>query len=134
MNSLVFSNMLHRPARTLVSVLGIGVGILLIVFTIGLTNGTMRERAERDSNVGAEILFRASGSVGLSTDSPRLPVEMEADLEKVEGVAAAVPVVQTSVAATDAATGSRLIEGIPFDKYAAISGLQMIEGRKFVEG
>jgi putative ABC transport system permease protein len=134
MNSLVFSNMLHRPARTLVSVLGIGVGILLIVFTIGLTNGTMRERAQRDSNVGAEILFRASGDIGLSTDAPRLPVAMERDLEKVDGVAAAVPVIQTSVAATDATVGSRLIDAIPFDQYAAISGMQIIEGRKFVDG
>jgi len=134
MNSLVFSNMLHRPARTLVSVLGIGVGILLIVFTIGLTDGTMRERAQRDSNVGAEILFRASGDMGLSGDALRLPVAMEADIEKVEGVAAAVPLAQNSVSASDATVGSRLIDGIPYDKYAAISGLQIVEGRKFVDG
>jgi len=134
MNSLVFSNMLHRPARTFVSVVGIGVGILLIVFTIGLTNGTMRDRAERDSNVGAEILFRASGDMGLSADALRLPVAMETDLEKVEGVAAAVPLAQNSVAAKDATVGSRLIDGIPYDKYAAIAGLQIVQGRKFVEG
>ncbi len=134
MNSLVFSNMLHRPARTFVSVLGIGVGILLIIFTIGLTNGTMRERAQRDSNVGAEILFRASGDVGLSADALRMPENMEADIEKVDGVAAAVPQAQNTVAATDATTGSRLIDGIPFDKYAAISGLHVVEGRKFVDG
>src|SRR5436190_6813497 len=134
MNSLVFSNMLHRPARTFVSVVGIGVGILQIVFTIGLTNGTMRDRAERDSNVGAEILFRASGDMGLSADALRLPVAMETDLEKVEGVAAAVPLAQNSVAAKDATVGSRLIDGIPYDKYAAIAGLQIVQGRKFVEG
>ena len=134
MNSLVFSNMLHRPARTFVSVVGIGVGILLIVFTIGLTNGTMRDRAERDSNVGAEILFRASGDMGLSADALRLPVAMQTDLEKVEGVAAAVPLAQNSVAAKDATVGSRLVDGIPYDKYAAIAGLQIVQGRKFVEG
>ncbi|MFN0278911.1 MAG: ABC transporter permease [Pyrinomonadaceae bacterium] len=135
MNSLVFSNMLHRPARTFVSIFGIGIGILLIVFTIGLTNGTMRERAQRESNVGAEILFRASGSLGLSgTDALRMPVSMSAEIETVEGVAEAVPIAQNSVAATDAATGSRLIDGVPFDKYAAIAGLQIVQGRKFVDG
>jgi putative ABC transport system permease protein len=127
--------MLHRPARTIVSIVGIGVGILLIVFTIGLTNGTMRERAARESNVGAEIMFRASGSVGLSgSDALRLPVSMEAEIEKVEGVAKAVPVAQNSVAATDAATGSRLIDGVPYDEYAAMAGLQIMQGRKFVDG
>ena len=135
MNSLVFSNMLHRPARTVVSVIGIGVGILLIVFTIGLTNGTMRERATRESNVGAEIMFRASGSMGLSgSDALRLPVEMIAEIEKVDGVAKAVPIAQNSVAATDAATGSRLVDGVPYDEYAAVAGLQIVQGRKFVDG
>ncbi|HEY0047893.1 MAG TPA: hypothetical protein VGB68_01305, partial [Pyrinomonadaceae bacterium] len=62
MDNLVFSNMMHRPARTLVSVMGIAIGVLLIVFTIGLANGTMRERATREANVGAEIMFRASGT------------------------------------------------------------------------
>lgn len=120
--------------RTLVSVLGIGIGILLIVFTIGLTNGTMRERASRDANVGAEIMFRASGDIGMSADALRLPVSMKSELEQVDGVAAAVPIAQNTVAASDAAVGSRLIDGVPFDQYAAISGLQIVEGRQFVEG
>jgi putative ABC transport system permease protein len=77
MNSLVFSNMLHRPARTLVSVVGIGMGILLIVFTVGLANGTLRDRAKRESNVGAEIMVRASGSLGLSgSEALRLPATL----------------------------------------------------------
>ncbi|MCA1632996.1 MAG: flippase-like domain-containing protein [Acidobacteria bacterium] len=43
MDNLVLSNILHRPARTLVSVLGVGVGVLLIVFTVGLAHGVLRE-------------------------------------------------------------------------------------------
>lgn len=135
MNSLVFSNMLHRPARTIASIIGIGIGILLIVFTVGLANGTMRERAEREQNVGAEIMFRAPGSLGLGgSDAITLPVSMKADIEKVEGVAAAVPIAQNSVATTEGLTGSRLLDGIPFEEYAAISGLQIVEGRKFEDG
>jgi putative ABC transport system permease protein len=135
MNSLVFSNMLHRPARTIVSIIGIGIGILLIVFTVGLANGTMRERAEREQNVGAEIMFRAPGSLGLSgSDAVRLPVEMRSEVEGVQGVAMAVPIVQNSVATKDGLTGSRLLEGIPFDDYAAISGLQIVQGRAFEPG
>ena len=92
MNSLVFSNMFHRPARTIVSIVGIGIGVLLIAFTIGLANGSLRERAEREANVGAEIMFRPSGSVGLSSsDGMRLPVaSLASEVKKVDGVAAAV--------------------------------------------
>ncbi len=135
MDSLVVSNMMHRPARTLVSVLGIGVGILLIVFTIGLSNGSLRERARRESNVGAEIMFRAAGSMGLTgADVLRLPASLGADLEKVDGVAAVVPIGQNSVVANETTVGNRLIDGVPFDKYAEIAGLQVVAGRKFVDG
>jgi putative ABC transport system permease protein len=135
MENLVFSNMMHRPARTVVSVLGIAVGVLLIVFTIGLANGTMRERAKREGNVGAEIFFRAGGSIGLSgSEAFSLPVAMQAEIEKTEGVQTALPIGQTSVKASDTNLGNRLIEGVNFEEYAAIASLSIIEGRQFKDG
>jgi putative ABC transport system permease protein len=131
MNNLVFSNMLHRPARTVVSILGIAVGVLLIVFTVGLSNGTMRNRAKLEANVGAEIFVRASGTLGLSgSESLRLPVSLAADLKKIEGVKTAVPIAQNTVSADDNNTGSRLVDGINYDEYANIVGLTIIEGQK----
>lgn len=131
MNNLVFSNALHRPARTVVSVLGIAVGVLLIVFTVGLSNGTMRSRAKLEANVGAEIFFRASGTLGLSgSESFRLPVSLAEDLAKIEGVKTVVPIAQNSVSAEDNNTGSRLVDGINYDEYASVVGLTIIEGQK----
>ena len=135
MDGLVFSNMLHRPARTFVSIFGIAVGVLLIVFTVGLANGTIREQASREANVGAEIFFRASGSIGMSgSESFRLPVSMATDVLKVEGVRSAVAIGQNSVDATDNNSGKRLVDGVNFDEYAAISGLRLVEGREFENG
>ena len=133
MDSLVFSNMMHRPARTIVSVLGIGIGVLLIAFTIGLANGSLRERAKREANVGAEIMFRPSGSIGLTgSDGMRLSVPLVEEVRKVEGVADVVPIGQNSVRARDGITGSRLIDGVPYDEYSRVSGLQIVQGRAFV--
>ncbi len=135
MNSLVFSNMLHRPARTVVSVTGIGVGVLLIVLTIGLANGSLRERGEREANVGAEIMLRPEGSMGLSgSDSLRLPVSKAADIEKIDGVATVVPIAQVTVPAKEGLTGTRILDGVQYDKYAEIAGLSIIQGRRFVDG
>jgi putative ABC transport system permease protein len=134
MDNLVFSNMMHRPARTLVSVLGIAIGVLLIVFTIGLTNGTLRERGQREGNIGAQIMFRAGGTFGLQgSESFRLPVVMTEDLAKIEGVKAVLPLGQTSVEA-DTNTGNRLIDGVNFKEYADMAGLKIIEGRAFSGG
>jgi len=131
MDNLVFSNMTHRPARTIVSVLGISIGVLLIVFTVGLTNGTMRERATREANVGAELMFCPPATFCVSGSGAfRLPVSLKSELEHIEGVSAAMPIGQISVKA-DTNTGSRTIDGIDFDQYAAMSGLQIVEGRTF---
>jgi putative ABC transport system permease protein len=131
MNNLVFSNMLHRPARTVVSILGIAVGVLLIVFTVGLSNGTMRERATREANIGAEIMFRASGTLGLSgSEAFRLPVSLAKDIEKIEGVKTVVPIAQNTVSAEDSNSGNRLIDGVNYDEYASVVGLSIIEGQQ----
>ena len=122
--------MFHRPARTLVSVLGIAVGVLLIVFTVGLSNGSMRERGKREGNVGAEIMFRASGTLGISgAESFRLPVAMRDEIAAVEGVSKVVAIGQNSVAAENTNTGSRLIDGINYQEYADVVGIYTIEGR-----
>lgn len=122
--------MFHRPARTLVSVLGIAVGVLLIVFTVGLSNGSMCERGKREGNVGAEIMFRASGTLGVSgAESFRLPIALRDDIAAVDGVNKVVAIGQNSVAAENTNTGSRLIDGIDFQEYSDVAGIQPITGR-----
>lgn len=135
MDSLVFSNMLHRPARTIVSVLGIAVGVLLIVFTVGLSNGTMRERGKREANVGAEIFFRASGAIGLSgTESFRLPIELTDEIRSADGVSTVISLGQNTVETSDNNTGSRLIEGVEYGEYASVVGTEIREGRALGSG
>lgn len=134
MNNLVFSNFLHRPARTIVSILGIAMGVLLIVFTVGLANGSMRERASREANITAEIFFCPPGSVCITGNASfQLPVSEAENINKVEGVKTTIPLGQTSVEVKDSKTGERLIDGINFDEYASIVNLQVIEGRKLAD-
>lgn len=135
MDSLVFSNIAHRPARTAVSVLGTAVGVLLIVFTVGLAHGVLHERGRRESNIGAEIMIRASGSMGLGGGSQqfRLPVAHATELAQIPGVRAATPVGQT-LDKSDSGFGQRLIDGINYNEYATIARITMREGRKLESG
>jgi putative ABC transport system permease protein len=134
MDSLVFSNIAHRPARTAVSVLGTGVGVLLIVFTVGLAHGVLHERGRRESNIGAEIMIRASGSISLGGGSQfKLPVSHAAEIATIPGVRAATPVGQT-LDKSDSGFGQRLIDGINYDEYASLAHITMREGRKLQSG
>ena len=134
MDSLVLSNIAHRPARTAVSILGTAVGVLLIVFTVGLAHGLLHERGRRESNIGAEIMVRASGSLGFGGSSPFvLPAARAAEIARIEGVRSATPLGQ-AIDRSDAGFGSRLIDGINFDEYVQLTGITIREGRKLISG
>lgn len=134
MDSLVLSNIAHRPARTFVSVLGIGIGVLLIVFTTGLAHGVLRERGRREANMNAEIRVSGSGTLCLTGSQPFLmPVSRAEEIARIPGVRMAVPVGQ-SLDKSDRGFGNRLIDGINFDEYSALSGLNIKEGRKLEGG
>ena len=134
MDSLVLSNIAHRPARTAVSILGTGVGVLLIVFTVGLAHGVLHERGRRESNIGAEIMIRASGTVSLAGGAQfRLPTSHAAELATIPGVRAATPIGQ-SVDKSDSGFGQRLIDGIEYDQYASLAHISIREGRPLASG
>src|SRR5205807_2105048 len=134
MDSLVLSNLAHRPARTAVSVFGIALGVLLVIFTVGLAHGLLRERGKREANIGAEIMLRPSGTIALSGTQPfTVPIEHAAEVMRMPGVRNAVPIGQ-SLDKIDSGFGSRLIEGIPYEQYATLNHLMIKEGRGLEKG
>src|SRR5256714_478794 len=134
MDSLVLSNLAHRPARTAVSVAGIALGVLLVVFTVGLAHGLLRERGKREANIGAEIMLRPSGTIALSGTQPfTIPLEHVGEVMRLPGVRTAVPIGQF-LDKSDSGFGSRLIEGIPYEQYAALNHLTIKEGRGLEKG
>ncbi len=134
MDSLVFSNIAHRPARTAVSILGTGVGVLLIVFTVGLAHGVLHERGRRESNMGAEIMIRASGSISIGGSGQfKVPTSHAQELASIPGVLATTSIGQATDK-SDSGFGFRLLDGIEYDEYANIAGIRIREGRKLISG
>jgi putative ABC transport system permease protein len=107
--------------------------VLLIVFTVGLSRGVLHERGRRESNIGAEIMIRASGTIALGASEFRLQASHAAELATVPGVRAATPVGQT-LDKSDSGFGGRLIDGVDFDEYANIARITIREGRKLESG
>src|SRR5262245_24522876 len=96
MNNLVTSNRNHHPGRRLASVIGVAVGVILVVLTVGLVRRALRDRAQRDANIGVEIVLRQGGQGIQLTSSSDMTIS-ESDVEAVRavpGVAAATPVGQ----------------------------------------
>ena len=129
MNSLVSANLRHHPTRTLVSILGVAVGVILVVMTVGLVRGTLRERATRDANVGVELMLRPGGQ-GLSMTSAdlTLPLRHLETVRQVPGVAIATPVGQNLEMGGSNGLGVQQIDGIDFPTFVEASGLRVIAG------
>src|SRR5262245_35042862 len=129
MNNLVTSNLTHHPGRTLASVVGVAVGVILVVLTVGLVRGQMRERGQRDANIGVEIMLRQAGE-GLQLTSADMPIpesEVEA-VRAVTGVAMATPVGQYLEMGASGGIGIRQIDGIDIQSFTAASNLRIIKG------
>src|SRR3989440_9988704 len=116
MDSLVLSNLAHRPARTAGSISGIALEVLLVVFTVGLAHGLLRERGKREANIGAQIIVRPSGALSLGGGQTfTIPTSHPAEVARVSGVRAAVPIGR-HLDQSGFGFGTRLIEGIPYEQ------------------
>ena len=69
-NRLVLENLKHRPIRTLLSVVAIGVQVTMVLTLVGLSRGMLEDQQNRAKGVGADVLVRAPGSsvIGFSTN------------------------------------------------------------------
>ena len=131
MDSLVISNLRQRKTRTLVSVIGVALGVVLISINTALVRGMLNDRAQRERSIGAEIQFSRRGSSVLSPSSVlSLDVRYVERLRSIAGVKATSPVGRF-VQRGRSGLGVELVDGIDFDSYAAISGLRIIDGRVF---
>lgn len=131
MDSLIVSNIRQRPTRTLVSVVGVALGVVLIVVNTSLVRGMLNDRMQRERGIGAEIQFSRRGSSVLSPSSVlSLDVRYADRLSRIEGVKAVSPVGRYAQRGRSG-LGVEQIDGIDFDSYSAISGLRMVEGRVF---
>jgi putative ABC transport system permease protein len=71
-NRLVFENLKHRPVRTVLSAVAIGVQVTMILTLVGVSYGMLNDLAERSRGTGADIMVRPPGSslIGSSGNMP----------------------------------------------------------------
>ena len=131
MDNLVLSNIRQRPTRTLISMAGVALGVILVILMTALTRGMLNDRIRREQGVGAEIQFFRMGGGTLST-SNAMPLDARyADrLKKIPGVRMVSPFGHY-VQSGSAGLGFEMIDAIELGTYSAISNLRIAEGRAF---
>ncbi len=131
MTRLIAANFIHRPARTVASIFGVALGVVLVVLTVGLVRGMLRDRGTRDAHLGFEIMLSLRGQQGLSVASLPLtmPAKLAEEVKAITGVAAVVPIGQQLELKGETGLGIRQIDGVPYQPLTAMSKIRIVTGQ-----
>jgi putative ABC transport system permease protein len=121
-NQLVLENLKHRPLRTLLSTLAIGISVMLVLTIVGLSEGMLEDSARRANGVGADIWLRPK-EVTIGASSAAIPEKLVDYIEKMDHV----KIVTGSV--VHPLQFPQSVQGVDFDKLSKLSG-----GIKFLSG
>jgi len=62
MNKMVVANLVHRPIRSLISIVAIALEVTLILLIVGLCYGIMNDSKNRTSGIGFDVIVQPPGS------------------------------------------------------------------------
>ncbi|HSB09526.1 MAG TPA: FtsX-like permease family protein [Blastocatellia bacterium] len=128
MDNLVLSNILYRKTRTVTTMAGVALGVVLVVLTVGIAHGFLRDQGRRNAAVTAEIIVGGPGTTfGLSLNPTlSLSLDLADKLRAIEGVIDVVPVGQY--------LHGRVIDGIDYASFTRVSDVRVVEGKPAVSG
>jgi putative ABC transport system permease protein len=129
MLELVIANLRVRPFRTLISVVGVALGVVLVVLFTGLARGMTNEMARRAANWKAEIVFTRPGATSLTSSNTPVSTGYADRLLQVEGVRSAVPVIRYVTSSSKGRFGIQQIDGVDWEPFAEMNGMYLVSGR-----
>lgn len=124
-NRMVVRNLLHRPVRTVLSVLAVAVEVAMILMIVGVSEGLLWESQQRSRGVGAHIVIRpstSSAAMRLSTaDIPQKLVDKLVDT---------FPEIEIATGTTLTSLGDlQTITGVDWERFERMAG-----GVRYFEG
>ena len=115
---MIVQNVLHRPLRTLITILAVAIEVTLVIIVVGLTSGLLAESAKRIEGVGADIMVQPpSASVFMAFSGAPMPIAIGGKLEQLEYVQAVAPVLLQFNS-----TGLEIVYGIQQDTFKSVTG------------
>lgn len=129
MNKMIVANLVHRPIRSLVSIVAVALEVTLILLIVGLLIGILNDSKQRSAGVGADVIVMPPGSSFLFglTGAP-MSIKIGDLLAKLPHVAVVAPVItQISTSGT-----VEVIAGIDLKTYNELSSpFRYLEGGPF---
>jgi putative ABC transport system permease protein len=119
MNKMVVANLVHRPVRSVISIVAIALEVTLILLIVGLCYGIMNDNKNRTSGIGFDVIVQPPGSSFLAGISGApVSVKVADVLRRMPHVKVVSPVVWTIATGG----GVEVIDGIDLKSFEALGG------------
>src|ERR1022692_377573 len=94
MNRMILANLVHRPFRTIISVVAVAVEVTLILLIVGIMLGMLNDSKIRNAGIGADIMVQPPGSsLLMGVSGPPVAVKVPDNLPQLPQLVAGTPVV-----------------------------------------
>lgn len=131
MNRMIIGNLVHRPIRSLISIVAVALEVTLILLIVGLSLGMLQDNRSRTAGIGADVIVMPPGSSFIAglTSAP-MPIKVGTILAKLPHVVGVSPII-TQIATVGTV---EIIAGIDLPSYEKMSGgFHYLSGGPFQE-
>ena len=128
MNKLIFANLLHRPVRSIISVLAVAIEVIMILSIVGIFMGILNDTKQRTNGIGADLMVRPSNaSIFVGVSGAPMPDKIVDVLRRLPHVAMASPVIQK----LNTAGKIEILYGIDYPSFNALKPFVFLSGGPF---
>ena len=129
MNKMVVSNLVHRPIRSVISIVAIALEVTLILLIVGLCYGLMNDSKNRSAGIGFDVIVQPPGSSFLAGISGApVSVKVADVLRKMPHVKVVSPIVWQ----INSSGGLEVIDGIDIANFEELGGpFHYVQGGPF---
>ena len=129
MNKLVFANLLHRPLRSIISVLAVAIEVIMILSIVGVFMGMLNDQKQRTNGIGADLMMRPShASIMNGISGAPIPIKDAIAIRPLPHVAVVSPAItQFNTSPEDFG----VIYGIDYGSFNALRPFVYLHGGPF---
>ncbi len=129
MNKLIFANLLHRPLRSIISVLAVGIEVIMILSIVGIFMGMLNDQKQRTNGIGADLMMRPSGaSIMNGISGAPIPIKDAIAIRPLPHVAIVSPAITNF---NTSPNDFGVIYGIDYDSFNALRPFVFLQGGRF---
>jgi len=129
MNKLIFANLIHRPLRSVISILAVAIEVVMILSIVAIFMGMLNDQKQRTNGIGADLMLRPSGaSLFNGISGAPIPIKFAEPIRKLPHVTVVAPAINNFNTSAD---DFGVIFGIDYATFNSLRPFNFIAGTPF---